>query len=162
MEVMFGPTGLIVMALLIVACLLIFTRARSGPRRTRGDNVIDMDLPDQEHEADQSQPSDYPDFTSLLERFVLPLHKAHPGWERLDGAYGVPGRPVAWFYWDGTRYGLNGETHFAPLLKAREWLTNHPSEDALIIQKTTRGAGRLTFRPEIGLQDPMSVRIETG
>ncbi|MFH5924525.1 hypothetical protein [Roseomonas xinghualingensis] len=121
-----------------------------------------MGFGDEEYEGDESRPSQYADFASLLQGFILPLHKAHPGWERLDGAYGVPGRPLAWFDWNGTRYGLNGETQFAPLLQAHEWMSQHPGEDPLIIQKTKGGAGRLTLRPEIGWTDQKALRIETG
>ncbi|WP_424135263.1 hypothetical protein [Roseomonas chloroacetimidivorans] len=103
----------------------------------------------------------YSDFASLLQHYVLPLARAHPGWERVDGAYDVPGRTMAWFTWNGTRYALNGETQFAPLLKAQEWMQTHPGEDPLLVRPGPGPTGRLALRSEIGWKDAKAVRIET-
>jgi hypothetical protein len=161
-EQLLGPIGIVVAVILVLAALMRFSVTSSRRRQSDSDNSLDGGMTDREFEADPSTPSEYADFAALMDRFVLPLAKAHPGWERLDGAYGIPGRPVAWFLWNGTRYSLNGETHFASLLKAHTWIKENPSIDPLVVQKTTRGAGRLTLRPEIGLENLKAIRIETG
>jgi hypothetical protein len=161
-ELILGPIGIVVGVILVLVALMRFSVKGSRRRQSESDNSLDEGITDREYEADPSTPSEYADFGTLIGRFVLPLSKAHPDWERLDGAYGIPGRPVAWFLWNGTRYSLSGETHFAPLLRAHAWIKENPSVDPLVVQKTARGAGRLTLRPEIGLEDIKAIRIETG
>jgi ABC-type transport system substrate-binding protein len=161
-QLIFSAIGAVLVGILLLRALLSF--AQPGPRRRKSSNVdaLDLNMSDEDVGAESSQPGQYENFAQLLERFVLPRHAANPGWDRLDGAYGVPGRPLAWFDWNGTRYGINGETHFAPLLLASEWMREHPDKDPLVVQATKGKAGRVTLRPEVGWTDLKAVRIETG
>jgi hypothetical protein len=103
----------------------------------------------------------YPSFEVVLQRIVLPLHQNNPDWERLDGTYGVPGRPVARFDWNGTVYALDSESKIPALLAASDWAAANPGEEPLVVLPTKKGAGRLTLRPEIGWPSTGDVRIHT-
>lgn len=160
--VLMGPMGFVVVAIMIVSGLILYAVRGSKRRRVTRDAAFDPEFDDAEPESKSVRPGEYPDFTSLLNRFVLPLAQANPRWERLDGAQDVPGQPIAWFYWNGTRYSVGGETHVRALRQTMEWMLEHPGVDPLLVLHTERGAGRLTLRPEIGWKDAKAVRIETG
>ena len=165
LESMLGPAGLIICAFFALIAVMLVARSRLSGRRSRpssGGSSFDLEMGDEGEATQGPATGEYEDFGQLLERFVLPLHASHPDWERLDGAYGVPGRLLAWFNWDGTRYGVRGDTRFEPLLMASNWLREHPGEDALVVRPSKGGAGRLQLRPEIGWKDAEAVTIETG
>jgi len=157
-----GPMGLAVFGVLLIGALFRFVNSGSKRRNRNGTAGLDLDFSEEEVEGKASRPAEYSDFPALLERFVMPLAQAHPHWERLDGAQGVPGQIIAWFYWNNVRYGLGGETHIQALLQAREWMMKHPEADPLVVRHTRSGAGRLTLRPEIGWKNEKAIRIETG
>ena len=157
-----GPAGLAVLGVLVLGGLVSLLASGGKRGKPNAAGALDLGFSEVENTGKVSRPTEYPDFPSLLERFVMPLSEAHPRWERLDGAYDVPGQPIAWFNWNGARYSLGGETHVRALLQARDWMKEHPGEDPLVVKPTARGAGRLTFRPEIGWADEKVIRIETG
>ncbi|WP_043834595.1 hypothetical protein [Muricoccus aerilatus] len=161
-EAILGPAGIVLVCVLLLGGLIRLVVG--GPRRRRKAETasLDREFEEEDSEGKATLPTDYLDFATLLDRMVLPLAQAHPGWERLDGAYGVPGRPIAWFDWNGTRYALGGETHMRAMLQTWDWMQQHPGVDPLVVQHTRSGAGRLTLRPEIGWKDAKAVRIETG
>lgn len=156
-----GPAGLAILGIMVLGGIIALVV--SGPRRRGrgGAASLDLEFDGGEAEAEGTRPKEYPDFGTLLERMVLPLAAAHPGWERLDGAQDVPGQPIAWFDWSGVRYSLGGETHVRALLRARDWMREHPAAEPLVVQHTKGGAGRLALNPEIGWTDGKAVRIET-
>ncbi|WP_426958847.1 hypothetical protein [Muricoccus radiodurans] len=160
----FSEWGIVLVGILVIAGLLQFMAARG--RRRRGGEQSDPLMPDMAgiddtEEVAPARPGIYPNFAAVLEGFVLPLAAARPGWDRLDGAYDVPGRALARFDRNGTVYAINGETRFEPLLLAHAWMAEHPGEDALMVQPSKGEAGRLMLRPEVGWTDARSVRIET-
>jgi hypothetical protein len=157
---MLSVIGPIILLVLIVAG---FLRARMARGRTESVHLDGIGI---EGEADAGRgrtppPNVLPSLRAMVERIVLPRFTNHPDWERLDGAYGVPGRPIAQFEHNGTLYSINGESQIAALIAMCDWMEAHPGEDPLVIQPTKRGAGRLTLRPEIGWADSKAVRIET-
>ncbi|WP_043835221.1 hypothetical protein [Muricoccus aerilatus] len=164
LQVFMSPMGLVIFGILLLG--VVVGMALRGPKaRRRGGGAtaaFDPDFEEEEHGSKASRPGEYPDFASLLEHFIQPLAQAHPGWERLDGARGVPGQPVAWFQWNGIRYSLGGETSLAAMLRARDWMRENPGAEPLVIKPTKRGAGRLALNPEIGWAHDKEVRIETG
>ena len=163
-NLLFGPMGLVMIAMVFALAVFTYVVARSrGQVRSRRSPGGGLDL---EFDGDAGDPGDpvttaFRDIRDLLDRFILPRHAAHPDWERIDGAYGVPGRLVASFERNGMRYGVRGDTHFAPLILMSEWLSEHPDEDPLIVQPSSGGAGRLQLRPEIGWKDNKAVHIES-
>lgn len=158
-----SPVGLIIVGILVLGALAGLSLARKAKRRrTDAPGALDLDMDEAEDTGQVPRLAEYPDFPTLLDHFVLPLSQAHPRWQRLDGAYDVPGQPIAWFTWNGTRYSLSGETHIRALIHARDWIREHPGEDPLVVKPTKRGAGRLTLRPEIGWENEKAIRIETG
>jgi hypothetical protein len=163
-ENLLGVAGLIFLAMMLIRVIMVWLQKRAF-FRTKGssasDGIFDSDTNDEFTDGDATSKSHYSDFASLLQHYILPLAQAHPGWERVDGAYGIPGRTMAWFNWNGTRYALNGETQFAPLLQAEEWMQAHPGEDPLVVRPGSGPRGRLALRSEIGWKDAKAVRIET-
>ena len=160
--VFLGPVGLSIIAVLVLGGLVSLLASGGKRGKPSTASALDIGFGETENTGKITRPAEYPDFPTLLDRFVLPLSEAHPRWERLDGAYDVPGQPIAWFTWNGARYSLGGETQVRALLQARDWMREHPGEDPLVVRRTTRGAGRLTLRPEIGWADEKAIRIETG
>jgi hypothetical protein len=163
-EFMFGPMGLllVVISFLVAGFMYLVGKSR-GQGRSRRPSSGGLDLEFDTDAGDEQNPTatNFKNFGDFLNRFVLPRHAEHPEWERLDGAYEVPGRMVASFERNGTRYGVWGDTQFAPLILASEWLHEHPDEDPLLIQSSSGGAGRLQLRPEIGWKDKKAVHIES-
>ncbi|MBI0534871.1 hypothetical protein D9599_04705 [Roseomonas sp. KE2513] len=160
--ILLGPVGLSILGVLVLGGLVSLLASGGKRGKQAAPGGLDLGFGETENMGKASRPTDYPDFPTLLDRFVLPLSQAHPNWERLDGAHDVPGQPVSWFTWNDVRYSVSGETHVRALLQARDWTKEHPGEDPLVVKPTKGGAGRLTLRPEIGWRDEKGIRIETG
>ena len=128
-----GLIGLLGILLVVAAVLLgvvRFARIR-GRRNPALDDVGDMFEDVGEDTGPEGGPPRFADFAEALDQYVVPLHEAHPDWDRLDGANGIPGRAAFHFERNAIRFEVNGETRFAPLLAARTWLADHPGEDPL-------------------------------
>lgn len=156
-----GPMGLVILAVFVLAALLLGGARYMGARGRRGGGSSDPDGLDDVGDGDgpDAGPPEYEDFGTALRSYVLPIREAHPGWERLDGAVGIPGRAAFRFRRDGIRFEVNGETVFAPLLAAQAWMEARPGEDPLEVHSTGR-VGRLRLRRDIW-RDPRDVRITT-
>ena len=143
-----GWTPLIMLGL---AVLIGLTAMALRPRRSRrggGDAALDGMSGVEEYEGEASGPAEQRDFAGVLRNYVVPQRAAHPDWDRLDGAVEVPGQPLVAFDWNGTRYAVVGDTRFAPLLAARDWMDAHPGEEPLEIAPGNR-RGRLRLRSAI-------------
>ncbi|MCR0981718.1 hypothetical protein [Roseomonas populi] len=103
----------------------------------------------------------HPNFLALLEAVVMPRIAAHPEWERLDGAYGVPGQQISQFAHGDAVYAINGESRMAALAAVYHWLIEHPGEDALMTGPMRKGVGRLVIRPEVGWPKADDIRLES-
>ena len=160
-EFTFGLGGLAIFVLLTVAILL--RRARDRGRTGRGMDLEGLGLDDGDGLEDRPErPGIYPDFRALLEREVLPRREAQPRWTRLDGVEGtLPGKTLALFDHHGTVYSISGQSRFDALMAAWDWLESHPGEDALVVQPTKSGRGKLTLRPELASQFRNAVLIQT-
>ncbi|WP_376088788.1 hypothetical protein ACE7GA_16780 [Roseomonas sp. CCTCC AB2023176] len=102
-------------------------------------------------------PPEFADLAEALEHYVLPVHEAHPEWERLDGAVGIKGRPAFRFERNGIRFEVNGDAPFPPLLAAWDWMAANPGEDPLEVDRTGRIA-TLRLRSDVWPQ-PKDLRI---
>ncbi|MBP0446782.1 hypothetical protein J8J14_18560 [Roseomonas sp. SSH11] len=161
LQSIFSPMGLVILAFLLLVAVLTLARRRMVSRS----GSMDMLGMDGEGEAaGRDGPihmAVHPDFRSLLDHVVLPRREAHPDWERLDGAWGVPGKPIARFDRNGMAYAVNGETSFAALEALDDWMRAHPGEDPFVVIPGKGPKGRLGARPEIGWTDQKALRIET-
>ncbi|MFC0385025.1 hypothetical protein ACFFIC_05595 [Roseomonas vinacea] len=140
--------GLAILAVLLLGAVLRLAvgRTKSAPSLLDGLEAEAEGTPTGRSARSEILPS----FEAVLDRVVRPRHLAHPGWERLDGAQGVPGRTVALFEHQGSVYALNGASRFDALLAAGNWILDHPDESAVVVRSTEGGAGQLMLRPEIG------------
>jgi len=159
-DAMFAPMGLLLLALIILIAVLRLVRSRSMKGGGIGD-PLDPHDEDTSGSRGASRPTIHSDFRSVLDRLLLPRRAAHPDWERLDGAYDVKGRVIASFTHNGTVYSINGESTFDAIERVDAWMQEHPGEDPFIVPKGQGARGRLVLRPEIGVEDPKSLRIET-
>ncbi|WP_338663811.1 hypothetical protein VQH23_01335 [Pararoseomonas sp. SCSIO 73927] len=133
-------------------------------RSLRGSSTVDefgMETPEETRRGAPPLQAINPDFATLLERVVAPRMDVHPEWERLDGAYGVPGHEIARFSYGDGIYALNGESRMDALAAIRKWLQENPGEDPLMRGKMRKGVGRLVIRPEVGWPKADAVRIES-
>ena len=97
----------------------------------------------------------YGSFVEFMEHGVLPHHKAHPDWKRLDGAatggnWEVFGR----FMRGGARWRVHADTHFDPLLIAYE-AARIEGGDPFIEAPTSRGM-------RLDLREDLSQRVMSG
>jgi len=160
-EFLLQPTGLIVVALLFLAAVLAFVKRRHLRNGASGDLLGPDGDEASGDRAGAGLPTVHPDFRSVLDKVILPRHRQHPDWERLDGAYDIRGRTIATFMRGGTAYALNGESRFDALMAVNEWMTDHPGQDPFVVPGGKGPAGRLVARPEVGIADPRALRIET-
>ena len=161
-EAVFGLGGLAIFVFLLVGGLL--RRSQKRFTRTTGVDFDAMGLDGTSgdtQEAGEDRPGIYPDFRALLEQVVLPRRQAQPGWGRLDGAEGIPGRKIALFDRGGTVYAVNGECRLDALMAAWNWMEDHPGQDPLVVQPTKSRRGRLMLRPELARDHPKGLLIET-
>lgn len=158
LELFTTVAGLVAIAALVLLGVLRMIHLRR--MRQRGTYDPDGLFVGQEEEEDPARdgPPEFPDFATALNRYVAPLHEAHPDWERLDGAVGIPGRAVFRFERNGIRFEVKGDAPFAPLLAARDWMERNPGEDPLEVFRTGR-VGILQLRKEIWPhQDELRIR----
>lgn len=156
-----GPLGLVIIGMLVLAAVLTLARRRMGGS---GGSIDPMGI-DGDGDAGRDRdgrPNVLPDFRTFLDCVAFPRREAHPYWERLDGAMGVPGKPIAWFERNGVVYGVNGETTFAALDAIDDWMRANPGEDPFEVVTGKGAKGRLAARPEVGWTDRKALRVETG
>ncbi|MBP0491889.1 hypothetical protein [Roseomonas indoligenes] len=152
--------GPIMVAFLMLGALLRYAQKRSLKRSSALDEFGGEDEEGAEA-GESSLRRIHPDFMALLEQVALPRMAANPGWDRLDGAYGVPGQPIAQFAHGDGVYAINGESRMEALVAIHSWMLEHPDEDPLMIAPMRKGVGRLTIRPEVGWPNPKDIRVES-
>ncbi len=80
----------------------------------------------------------YKSFLILYEEVILPLHKKHPDWIRLDGLIKGGNREVfATFRYQFKTWKIHADTHFSQLIAAYELETGR--EKPFTASKTLKG-----------------------
>ncbi|WP_159347682.1 hypothetical protein [Roseomonas harenae] len=162
-EVILSWLGVLILAMFLIKTVMGISgkRLQSGGL-ARGMDPLGFDAETEDGGDADLRPGILPGFRAFLDHVALPRQRAHPDWERLDGAMGVKGKTIAMFDRNGVAYAVNGETSFAALNALDTWMRANPGEDPFVTVPGRGAAGRLAARPEVGWTDRKELRIETG
>jgi hypothetical protein len=162
-EVILSWLGVLILAMFLIKAMVGISRKRlQSAGLARGVDPLGFEAEVEDGGDANLRPDVLPDFRAFLDRVALPRQRAHPDWERLDGAMGVTGKTIAMFDRNGVAYAVNGETTFAALRSLDAWMQANPGEDPFVTVPGRGAAGRLAARPEVGWTDRKGLRIETG